>query len=182
MNSNFEYIYISKVKPNEAMEMLQNHIYENITNNYIDVVTQELYRTLQDLINNYKNFESWYFETVVREMSESNGEKREIIVLCFKEEDRLKLAAIAIVKNKIEKKICTFRVLNEFRGCDVAEQLFEECFRYLGDRKPLFTVPESVHKAFLKYIKLYDFELTQKLENHYSENSTEYVYNGKLID
>ena len=79
-----------------------------------------------------------------------------------------------------EKKICTLRVIPQYRNNGVGKSLFEKSFEILGTDKPLISISSKRHDMFKKYIQNYNFELTEKLENFYSNGNVEFVYNGKL--
>ncbi|SKA11840.1 hypothetical protein SAMN02745174_02604 [Cetobacterium ceti] len=156
---------------------LENKKEELIYNGNIE----DLYKTINYLHRDYPCFEEWYFNKVVPELKEN---KREILLYfrpCKSGEKKLKLAALAILKNtNLEKKICTFRVSEEYRGEGIAKILFEECFDVLGTKTPLITISEARVKEFQKYIELYNFKCVQKKRGLYVEDKMEYIYNERI--
>lgn len=169
-----EYCRVSEITP----EFLQKYIIDLVGEKAQD----KLYNFLKDLSYSYPNFKKWFYDTVYPEVREHNEEREIIIVISEFENGKSDLTGIAILKKKeSEKKICTFRVHEDYRNQGIGKSLFEECFNYLDTKKPIITISEDRKIMFEKYINNYQFEETQILDNYYKEGSTEYVYNGTLI-
>ena len=84
-------------------------------------------------------------------------------------------------KDDTESKICTFLVVEDYRGRRVATKMLEQSFNYLGTTKPLITIADYKIPMFEHIIKKYNWELTQTMsEGYYNSTSRELVYNGKL--
>ena len=92
------------------------------------------------------------------------------------------VAGVAFLKkDDTESKICTFLVVEGYRGKHVASKMLEYSFKYLGTTKPLITIADYKIPMFETIIKKYNWELTQTMsEGYYNNSSRELVYNGKL--
>lgn len=169
-----EFLKVSVIEP----EILRNYIINEVGEKAQD----KLYNYLRDLAESYPQFENWFYSVVIPEIELKNG-KREIIIAVSEIEGSLKtiLTGIAILKNTDqEKKICTFRVHEEFRHQGIGSELFEKCFEYLGTRKPIISISHNRKEMFESHIKNFNFTETEVLKDYYKENSIEYVYNGYL--
>ncbi|MDD4048905.1 MAG: GNAT family N-acetyltransferase [Clostridia bacterium] len=150
----------------------------------MDKVKEKLYNYLRDLAESYPQFDDWFYNVVLPEVELKKGE-REIIIGISELEDSNKsiLTGIAILKKtQLEKKICTFRVHEDYRNQGVGTELFEKCFEYLGTRKPIITISQNRQEMFKNHIMRYKFEGTQILKGYYKQDSIEYVYNGCLTN
>ncbi|WP_268624271.1 GNAT family N-acetyltransferase [Paenibacillus alvei] len=171
---NNRFLKVSEIKPEELRSFMLNEVGER--------AQDKLYNYLKDLSESYPQFENWFYDTVIPEVELKKGEREIIIVLSEIEGSRKSiLTGIAILKNnKKEKKICTFRIHENFRKQGIGSALFEECFDYLGTRKPIITISHNRKEIFEHHINNYGFQETQILKGYYKEDSTEYVYNGLL--
>ena len=138
---------------------------------------EKLYNFLRDLDEYYPNFREWYLNTVYKEIEQRNG-KREILILVSEQNEIIGISILKKTDN--EKKICAFRIREDYRKQGIGRVLFEESFKWLGTRKPLISISEFHIRAFEYYIKEYDFQLVQELKGYYKKSIIEYVYNGKL--
>lgn len=176
MNKKFNttFVRLSETKPDSIRKLMLNAVGEKSK--------EKLYNNLKDLTDSYPNFEKWFYNTVIPEMELKNG-KREVIIAIseFTESKECLITGIAILKKSLsEKKICTFRVHKDFRGNGIGSELFEECFRYLGTRKPMISISENTIDMFKKHIETYKFHEEEVLDGYYKEGIKEHVYNGKL--
>ena len=70
---------------------------------------------LEELSDSYPNFDKWYNEKVLVEMRKGVS-SREIIVAISELERGSKITGVAIIKKtEEERKICTLKVLKEYR-------------------------------------------------------------------
>lgn len=91
------------------------------------------------------------------------------------------LAGLAILKkNKVESKISTLYVNNDFRNKGIATSLIEKSFDFLDTTKPLITISEYKLEMFSAIIKKYNWTLTQEVDGYYNDGVKELVYNGVL--
>lgn len=104
--------------------------------------------------------------------------EREIIACYFNN----KIVGVAILKkDKIEQKISTLYVKEEYRNLGVATELLERSFVWLGTTKPLITIADYKLSQFSGIIQKYGWAQTQTLDKgFYNDHSQEYVFNGNL--
>lgn len=158
--------------------MIQNYIYkisefkeDNFLFNYH---TENIYKSLSSLNQDYPNFEKWYFEKVVPGIKIGN---REIIMTTSNQ----MISGFSILKNSYdEKKICTLRVNPEFRKNGIGKILFEKSLEVLDSDSPVITVSQERVSQFSPLLKHYGFELSQVISGYYKKSLNEYVYNGVI--
>ena len=93
--------------------------------------------------------------------------------------DGLTVAGLAILKkDKIESKICTLMISEEYQKKGYSKDLLEMSFEYLGTDKPLITIPSNRIDEFKSIINAYDWKESCKTDIYLSE---EIVFNKKLI-
>lgn len=137
--------------------------------NYIKQVDSEL----KDLKSDYPNFDDWFIKV---KYDIYFGSKILIMRLNEKEE----IVAIAILKlTKSEKKICVFKVLEEYRGKGESTKFMEYILTITGD-KPLITVSSNRLPEYQKLFDKFGFELFKVYDNYYKEGLSEYCFNGFL--
>ncbi|OFI05011.1 hypothetical protein CLOACE_19800 [Clostridium acetireducens DSM 10703] len=168
------YYRVSQIEPEVMRHFMINEVGEK--------AKEKLYNYLRDLAESYPQFDEWFYNTVIPEIELKNGEREIIIVLSELEGcNKAVLSGIAILKKKqLEKKICTFRIHEDYRNQGIGTELFEKCFEYLGTKKPMISISQDRKEMFEKHIKCYEFEETQILKDYYKKGSIEYVYNGWL--
>lgn len=174
-----EIIKYSEIKP----ENLKN-TFKEMTGNYLNLekameksvsIKEDLKKELP--MNFYSDIKEWY-EKVMLEI-EQNNKRRELFLALISKEENLHLAGILILKNtENEKKICTIRVLKNFRNKGIGTKLFEKSFEYLGTKTPLITLPEECYKKEFKFLlEKYNFKMTNKVVGAYRKNKIEYFFN-----
>jgi ASC-1-like (ASCH) protein len=121
-----------------------------------------------------KHFE-WYWAKQIPRVFDGTGE----VIVCTVGPD---IAGVAFLKkDSNEKKICTFLVLEKYRGMHIATKMLEEAFKFLETTKPLITLADYKLPMFKHIIEKYGWELTQTMEaGYYNNSSSELVYNGTL--
>lgn len=170
------YHLVSQTEPEILRRFLINEVGEK--------AKEKLYNYLKDLAESYPQFDDWFYNVVIPGVKLGDGGREIIIVLSELENSpKVVLTGIAILKKEqFEKKICTFRVHEDYRNQGIGTELFEKCFEYLETRKPIITISGDRKDMFEKHILIYKFEETQILKDYYKEGSIEYVYNGFLVD
>jgi len=150
---NFKLIRYSDIRPDILKE-----IFKNIVEDYLKVSQKKL-----------RNIEE---KDKAKLMIE--GLKDDFIV-----RGNIELAGILILKNtENEKKICTIRVIENFRNKGIGTKLFEKSFEYLETKTPLITLPEECYKEGFKFLlERYRFKMTNKIIGAYRENKIEYFFN-----
>ena len=176
-----EFILVSEIKPEE----MRNYAIFDIGEKLID----KAYNFLRDLEKSYPNFSNWYHGKVVPELRNKSYE-REIIIVSSEIENKVEditpkkkyeLTGIAILKKtRTEKKICAFRIHEDYRAQGIGKELFEQCFKFLDTREPVITISSDRIDIFRSFIEKYNFTEKERLKDYYIEGSTEYVYNGYL--
>ena len=136
---------------------------------------QIAYSVTDFICKDYPNHFEWYWAKEIPRVFNGTGE----VVICTINN---KVAGVAFLKkDKAESKICTFFVVESYRGKNVATKMLEHAFIYLGTTKPLITIADYKTQMFESIIKKYNWELTQTMgEGYYNNTSRELVYNGKL--
>ncbi len=121
-----------------------------------------------------KHFE-WYWAKQIPRVFNGTGE----VVICTINNN---VAGVAFLKkDATESKICTFLVVETYRGKHVATKMLEHSFEYLGTTKPLITIADYKISMFESIIQKYNWKLTQTMDvGYYNNTSRELVYNGKL--
>jgi ribosomal protein S18 acetylase RimI-like enzyme len=143
--------------------------------NYMITVAKEL-----KLNKTYPKFNEWYNEKIIDSIEKRNN-TRDIIFMFVRNGSITEIGGLSIVKKTPdENKICTLFVVEKYRKNGIAKELFKESFKYLNDKKPLFTVSEDNYNEFKNLINEFDFELKEVKHNYYANGKTEYVYNGFL--
>lgn len=182
---NFKLIRYSDIRPDILKE-----IFKNIVENYLKVSQKKL-RNIEeedkaklmieglkdDLIGYYPGIENW-FNKIIKEIDIDNR-KRELFLVIVPNKGNIELAGILILKNtENEKKICTIRVIENFRNKGIGTKLFEKSFEYLETKTPLITLPEECYKEeFKSLLEKYKFKMTNKVIGAYRENKIEYFFN-----
>ena len=136
---------------------------------------QAAYSVTDCICTDYPKYFDWYWAKEIPRVFNGTGE----FVICTIDKN---VAGVAFLKkDHTESKICTFLVLENYRGKHVASKMLESAFKYLGTTKPLITIADYKIKMFDPIIKKYNWELTQTLgKGYYNNTSREFVYNGKL--
>lgn len=131
----------------------------------------------EDFIDYYPGIVEW-FNKIIKEIDDDN-KRRELFLAIITNQENIELVGILILKNtNKEKKICSMRVLENFRNKGIGKKLFEKAFEYLGTRKPLITLPEECYKgAFKRLLEKYNFVETNRVEGFYRDNKIEYFFN-----
>ena len=136
---------------------------------------QAAYSVTDYICKDYPNHFKWYWSKQIPRVFNGTGE----VIICTINKN---VAGVAFLKrDDTESKICTFLVLECYRGKHVASKILDQAFKYLGTEKPLITIADYKLPMFKHIINKYDWELTQTMsEGYYNTNSHELVYNGKL--
>lgn len=133
----------------------------------------QVYSALKNLNIEYPNFKKWFFAKIVPGIAD--GTRRIFVAL-----DGDVFAAILILKDSDEKKICTLRVSDNYRNEGLGTQLLDLACKELCTAFPLVTVPESHFLEFVRLFSKYHFQLTKTYPDYYRKNSIEYCFNGLL--
>ena len=133
------------------------------------------YSVTDCICEDYPEHFEWYWTKQIPRLFNGTGE----IIICTIDSN---VAGVAFLKkDAVESKICTFLVLENYRGKHVASKILKHAFKFLGTTKPIVTIADYKLPMFESIIKKYNWELTQTMgEGYYNSMSRELVYNGKL--
>lgn len=168
-------VYVIELSKKAEIKIISASDLAKRDHNKFSRVIAEAYAITDYICKDYPKHFKWYWEKTIPAVL--NG-TREVLTCTVNN----KLAGVAFLKNEEgEKKICTFLVLEEFRGRHIASKLMERSFEFLGTTKPLITLADYKLKMFEGIIAKYGWKQTQILnEGYYNNTSRELVYNGKI--
>lgn len=138
-------------------------------------LAQDAYSVTDFICKDYPKHFEWYWSKEIPRVFNGTGE----IVICTIDDN---IAGVAFLKKDVtESKICTFFVVERYRGKHIATKILEFSFKYLGTTKPLITIADYKIPMFEHIIKKYDWKLMQTMDKgYYNASSREFVYNGEL--
>lgn len=94
-----------------------------------------------------------------------------------------RVVAFLILKHTSnEQKLCTLRVREELQKRGIGIRLFEIAFEILKTDKPLLSVADVNLGAFEKIFRYFNFANRGMYRDLYRPNSTEYSFNGDLLN
>lgn len=141
-----------------------------------DLLNKEIHEDLMILNNDYPDILSWYEEKIRNKILE-NTKEREVFLAFYESE----LAGIMILKkDSFEKKICTIRIREQFRGKKIGTKLFNRAILWLDENYPLITVSETNKESFDGIMKKFGFKIVDMKEGLYMKGKKEYIYNGRV--
>lgn len=165
------------------IEIVEDFFVDNIKNYFseesktkYEQITNEIYDMSKFLNDIYPGYEEWFYK---KQLSGCASKLRNILFV--KNEEGKIVGFTCLKKYENEKKICTILVEEEHRKQGLGTLLFEESMKFLETSKPLITFPEDRAKMFESFIKKYEWELTDVIEDAYNPGVKELCYNGKLI-
>lgn len=148
-------------------------INHNTSKNLIVKIFDKLSDFLSDLKSEYPFFYNWLIK-VRNELINSDGR---ILLLCY-EQNILDLKGIAILKkSEKENKICTLRVVDDYKRRGIGTILYMNAKYILKDRAPLITVSGLHMNEFAPFLKKNGAVLKDKVKSIYKKGSYEYFYN-----
>lgn len=120
----------------------------------------------------YPNIKHWYWHIFAQGFL---GNEREIV--CVYDNSNNELAGFALLKRAmLEKKICTFYILPEYRESGLGHKFFPIIIDLLGMKDIGITVSESVNVSLQPLLNHNNFEF-EKLENGlYLPGKKEIIY------
>ena len=132
-----------------------------------------VYEFLSGLCGEYSNFREWYYEKIVPNLA---SEERLIYAVM----DNETIAAVLILKNTDEKKICTLRVAEDYRNQGIATALLKVAFKELQCARPIITVSSYHIDEFKTLLEKNGFVLYKEYMDYYKQGIVEYAFNGPL--
>jgi len=136
-------------------------------------IANNVYTILSNLKKDYPNFKQWYTINVFNGLLSGN---RTLIINIVNDE----IAAISIIKNEVEKKICTIYVLSKYRRFGLGTDLFINSMDILNEDKPLFSISSKKINEFSRIIKYFGYEFTEEYSGLYIPNNKELSFNGLI--
>jgi hypothetical protein len=91
-----------------------------------------------------------------------------------------KIVGVSNIKRDKENKLCTVYFDPKYRKQKLGITLVDKSIELIGDSKPLITMPSSYLPQFKNIIRRYDWQLTDCIDNCYSDNISEYIFNGEI--
>nr|WP_321455044.1 hypothetical protein [uncultured Cohaesibacter sp.] len=135
---------------------------------------QAVFGCLEHLDQNYyPGFRKWFWDKVTNDVFHDT---RHIFTATYMGQ----IVGLAIAKRGEEKKLCTLWVREDFRDFNLASDLAEQAFLWIGTNKPLFTIPEEKMPLFKGLLNKWSFENVTAYKGYYRSNKLEYVFNGSL--
>lgn len=139
---------------------------------FLKIITEILNVTLP-VKGSYPEYKSWFLNKHIPNL----GKERNILFAVFKN----RIVGVVNLKNSPdEKKICTLYVHKGFRFNRIGTTLLNMSFERLGTTKPLITISDDKLFELKRFILKNGWEVSEKLDNFYSYNHNEYVFNGSL--
>ncbi|MEX5686642.1 GNAT family N-acetyltransferase [Pseudomonas silesiensis] len=126
--------------------------------------------SLADAGSLYPGFKSWLYFTFRAGMINN---QRKIIVAHHNGE----VAGLSLIKKNLEeKKICTFYVRPEFRGCGLGGELMSESLRILDHNDIGITVSEERNDELYPLLNSSGFTVVSKKSDYYRSGKAEIFY------
>lgn len=168
-------VYVIELSKHEDIKILSAISLAEKNHKAFSDVIAKAYAVTDYICKDYPKHFSWYWSKTIPAVLSGT---REVLVCTVNK----KIAGVAFLKNEDgEQKICTFLVLEEYRGNHIATKLLEESFKFLGTNKPLISIADYKLSMFEGIIAKYGWEQTQVLdEGYYNNTSREIVFNGKI--
>lgn len=135
-----------------------------------DALKLSLSQVLSSVSPNYPGFEAWLNFTFLKNIP--TGERK---ILVSHSEGFL--TGLALLKDsEIEKKICTFFVLPDFRGSGVGSELMRQSLRYFGDTQVDITVSETRIHELRGLLNTSGFDLVAERSDVYVLGKKEFYF------
>lgn len=128
---------------------------------------------LSPLQRTYPGFDDWFEARINPGLL-----ARTRTVICALEADRP--VGVVIAKRSSEAKLCTIWVNPTARSNGLGYALISEAISWIGERRPLVSVPQEQLRGFTTIFRRLDFRLTEQLDGKYRPRRAEYIFNGRL--
>ena len=145
------------------VDIMEKYVLSEMNRKNFSKATNEIYLLTDYNHNQYQEYLKWYYSKNIPRVLNGTGE----IIFYL---DGLSVAGIAILKkDKIESKICTLMMSEEYQKKGYAKSLLESSFEFLGTDKPLITIPTKRIEEFQGIITNYNWEESMKTDIYLSE-------------
>lgn len=151
---------------------MEKYILSKMNSKNFSKAVNEIYLLTDYNHKQYQEYLKWYYSKNIPRVLNGTGE----IVFYL---DGLTVAGLAILKkDKIESKICTLMISEDYRRKGYSKELLENSFNYLETDKPLITIPSNRLEEFQSIINTYDWKESTRTDIYLSE---EVVFNDKRL-
>lgn len=150
---------------------LNELIKKGISNEMINNIILEILNTTLPVKDDYPEYKTWFLTKHIGSL----GIDRDTLFTVYKD----KIVGVANIKFS-ESKICTLYIKQGFRANKIGTELLKLCMEMLGTSKPLITISSNKLSQFKKFIKANNWEYSETLNNYYTSDSDEYVFNGTM--
>lgn len=151
---------------------MEKYILSQMNSKNFSKAVNEIYLLTDYNHKQYQEYLKWYYSKNVPRVLTGTGE----IIFYL---DGLTVAGIAILKkDKIESKICTLMIDENYKKRGYGKELLESSFDYLETDKPLITIPTNRLDEFQGIINAYDWKESIRTDIYLSE---EVVFNKRMI-
>lgn len=122
----------------------------------------------------YPNINYWYWNTFAEGFARN---EREVL---FVRDKSGNFAGFSLLKRTpLEKKICTFFILPEFRESGVGKKMLPISIDIVGEKDACITVSELVNTSLEPLLLANSFSLEAKINSLYRPENTEFLYRLK---
>ncbi len=152
---------------------MEKFVLSEMTDKNFSKAVNEIYLLTDYNKSQYPEYYKWFFSKNIPRVINKTGE----IIFYL---DGFEIVGISVLKNDLEKKLCTFMVNPEYRKKGYSKLLLEDSFEYLKTEKPIITIPEFRLDEFSSIINAYEWEKSSVINNYFSK---EVEFNGgkKLV-
>ena len=152
---------------------MEKFVLSEMTDKNFSKAVNEIYLLTDYNKSQYPEYYKWFFFKNIPRVINKTGE----IIFYL---DGFEIVGISVLKNDLEKKLCTFMVNPEYRKKGYSKLLLEDSFEYLKTEKPIITIPEFRLDEFSSIINAYEWEKSSVINNYFSK---EVEFNGgkKLV-
>ena len=148
---------------------MEKFVLSEMTDKNFSKAVNEIYLLTDYNKSQYPEYYKWFFSKNIPRVINKTGE----IIFYL---DGFEIVGISVLKNDLEKKLCTFMVNPEYRKKGYSKLLLEDSFEYLKTEKPIITIPEFRLDEFSSIINAYEWEKSSVINNYFSK---EVEFNGE---
>ena len=148
---------------------MEKFVLSEMTDKNFSKAVNEIYLLTDYNKSQYPEYYKWFFSKNIPRVINKTGE----IIFYL---DGFEIVGISVLKNDLEKKLCTFMVNPEYRKKGYSKLLLEDSFEYLKTEKPIITIPEFRLDEFSSIINEYEWEKSSVINNYFSK---EVEFNGE---
>lgn len=151
---------------------MEKLILSKLENNNFSKAVNEIYLLTDYNCKQYQNYYKWFYTKGIPRIFDNKGE------IYFYLDGFIVVGLTILKKTKLERKICTLLINEEYRKKGYCKELLETSFNYLETDKPLITIPEKRIKDFQNIITSYNWQETEISDLYISR---EIIFNSKQL-